>query len=61
MKRKDRLMPTWGVHDDAGNCIAIVTHVGRASWWVQDYRGDATALFRSKRQAFHFAEFVIGD
>ena len=53
-------MPMWGVYDDAMNCIAIVTHVGRNAWWVEDYRGDVSARFRSKSQAFYYAERVIG-
>lgn len=61
MAWKDRGMATWGVHDDAMNCIAIVTHVGRRKWWVEDYRGGVSAFFRSKSQAFYYAERVISD
>lgn len=59
MARRDRGMAMWGVHDDAGNCVAIVTHVGRNSWWVEDYQADIAARFRSKSQAFYFAQHVI--
>lgn len=52
-------MPTWGIHDDAGNCIALVTHAGRRAWWVEDYQADTTAKFRSRSQAFYYAQHVI--
>lgn len=53
-------MKTWGVHDDSGNCIAVVTHAGRRLWWVEDYTSDTTAKFATKGQAFYYAEHVIG-
>lgn len=28
---KDRGMPTWGVLDDSGNCVAMITNVGRGA------------------------------
>lgn len=60
MRHSSRGMPTWGVHDDDGCCIAIVTHVRRGAWWVEDYTSDTTACFRSKSQAFYYAQHVIG-
>lgn len=57
---KDRGMPTWGVLDDSGNCVAMITNVGRGAWAVEDYSDDVTAYFRTKVQAFYYATSVIG-
>lgn len=57
MSRRDRGMATWGVHDDL-QYIAIITRMGRNRWRVEEYRTDIAAWFRTKSQAFHYANII---